>query len=275
MTARILRLFGLVLVITVFVFPLVWMLSYSLRPTGLPPPTRPEFFVPPLAFVNYLRVDEYMQVMPLLVNSLRIVAVAVPLTIVTASWAGLAIAQLPRSPRTFLLACTVALMLVPAVATWVPRFIFFTNLEWIDTILPLVAPAVTGSSPFYVILFYVSFARIPTDVYDSARIDGANALQVWFWVALPLARAATIAVALLSFAAYWSSYVEPFLYLQSQEKLTFPVAVRLLEQAHQSNFPILMAAAVIMVVPVIVMFAFAQSYILQGQSALARLVGRS
>jgi multiple sugar transport system permease protein len=274
MGSRLLRYLALSVLILVFWFPLLWMLSYSLRPIGLPPPTKPEFFVPPLAFENYWRVNDYMAITPLMVNSLRIAGIAVPLTLLTASWAGLAIAQLPRAARAFLLALSVALMLVPAVSTWVPRFIFFTNLGWVDTILPLLAPAVMGTSPFYVILFYVSFARIPSELYDAARLDGANALQVWYLVALPLARAAVIAVAVLSFAVYWSSYVEPFLYLQSEAHYTFPVAVRLLEQAHPSNFPVLMAASVIMVAPVILLFAFAQRYFLQGSDALAQFLGR-
>jgi multiple sugar transport system permease protein len=274
MGSRFLRYLALAVLILVFWFPLLWMLSYSLRPIGLPPPTKPEFFVPPLAFENYWRVNDYMAIAPLMVNSLQIAGIAVLLTLLTASWAGLAIAQLPHGTRAFLLALSVALMLVPAVSTWVPRFIFFTNLGWVDTILPLLAPAVMGTSPFYVILFYVSFARIPPELYDAARLDGANALQVWYLVALPMARAAVIAVTVLSFAVYWSSYVEPFLYLQSESNYTFPVAVRLLEQAHQSNFPVLMAASVIMVAPVILVFAFAQRYFLQGSDALARFLGR-
>lgn len=268
-----LRYVGLAVLVCLFLFPLAWMVSYSLRPAGLPPPTRLELFALPLAFDNYLRVNEYVDLARLMFNSLRVVFFAVPITLITSSWAGLAIAQFPRRWRVALLTLSIALLLVPATATWIPRFVLFSELRWIDTILPLIAPAVMGTSPFFVILFYVTFARVPSDLYDAARIDGANALQIWYLVALPIARPAVIAVTLMSFAFYWSNYIDPQLYLNSQENYTFPVAVRLLEQAHQSNFPVLMAASAIMIAPVLFLFAFAQRYFLQGQIALARVIG--
>jgi multiple sugar transport system permease protein len=269
-----LRYAGLAILVVLFLFPLVWMLSYSLRPVGLPPPREFQLFTPPWAFENYALVNEYVDLAQVTFNSLCVVFFAVPLTLLTASWAGLAMAQVSRRWRTILLTLSIALLLVPATATWVPRFVLFAQLGWIDTILPLLAPGVMGTSPFYVILFYVAFARVPTELYDAARLDGANALQVWYLVALPLARPAVIAVALLSFAWYWSNYIDAQLFLNSKENLTLPIAVRLLEQAHQSNFPVLMAASALMVAPVVFLFAFAQRYFLQGQIALARVVGR-
>ncbi len=261
---RLMQYAALGLVCALFLFPLVWMLSYSLRATSLPPPARLEFFVPPFAFENYARLSEYMPLARLTFNSLRIVVLAVPLTVLTASWAGFAIAQLPARWRAFLLTVCVALMLVPAVATWVPRFIFFTELGWADTILPLLAPAVMGSSPFFVILFALAFRRVPVEVYESAYLDGANAVRIWWSVAMPLARPALIAVATLAAVFYWSNYIDPFLYLRTEENYTLPYGIQLLEMAQQNNFPLLMAAAVLVVVPVLVMFLIAQRYFLQG-----------
>lgn len=269
-----LRYAGLAALVILFLFPLVWMVSYSLRPVGLPPPRELQLFALPLAFENYARVNDYVALAQAMFNSLRVVFFAVPLTLVTASWAGLAMAQVSARWRVFLVTLSVALLLVPATATWVPRFVLFTELGWIDTILPLLAPAVMGTSPFYVILFYVAFSRVPEELYDAARLDGANALEVWYLIALPMARPAVIAVAVLSFALYWSNYIDAQLFLNSEANYTLPVAVRLLEQAHQSNFPVLMAASAIMVAPVVLLFAFAQRFFLQGQIALAQVVGR-
>lgn len=255
---------ALAVLCALFLFPLVWMFSYSVRPTDVPPPSRLEFFAPPFAWENYLRINDYIDFAQLAFNSLRVVALAVPLTVITASWAGFAIAQLPERWRAFLLTLCVALLLVPAVATWVPRFIFFTELGWVDTILPLLAPAAMGTSPFFVILFYLAFRRVPRQVYESAYLDGAHALRIWWSIAMPLARPALIAVATLSAVYYWSNYIDPFLYLRTQENYTLPYGVQLLEMAQQNNFPLLMAAAVIMVVPVLILFLVAQRYFLQG-----------
>ena len=257
----------LLLLIVVFVFPLVWMLSYSLRPTGLVPPTRLELFVPPLAFENYAGLNRYMNLSELTFNSLRIVVVAVPLTILTASWAGMALAQMSRRWSTLLLTLTVALLLVPSVVTWIPRFIMYTQLRWIDTLFAMVAPGIMGTSPFFVILFYLALRRVPREVYESAYLDGANALQIWWSVAMPLARPATLAVGILSAAFYWSNYIDPLLYLRSQENFTLPVGVQLMEQAQHSNFPLLMAVSVLLIVPVVVLFLVVQPYFLQGRIA--------
>lgn len=266
---------GLVLgaLMLLFAFPFVWMLSYSLRVPGLPPPNRLELFNPPLAFENYAEVNSYVPVAQFLFNSVRVVALAVPLTLLTASWAALAMTQLLPRTRAVLLLLSVIVMLVPALTLWVPRFIIFARLGVLDTVVPLIAPSLMGTSPFYVLLFFVAFSRISPEVFDSARLDGANALQVWYFIAVPLARPALIAVALLAFTFYWSDYVSPLLYLRAQDNYTFPVAVQLLQQAHRSNFPILMAASAILVAPVIFLFAFAQRYFLQGQIALGQLLG--
>jgi multiple sugar transport system permease protein len=256
--------------VLLFLFPLLWMISYSLRPTGLPPPNKFEMFSPPFAFENYARVNDYISVAQYLSNSLKVVGAAVPLTLLTASWAGLAMALLSRRAQIVLLALSIGLLLVPSPALWVPRFILFTNLGVIDSLVPLIAPALMGTNPFYVLLFYISFVRVPRELYEAARLDGANPLQIWYLVALPLARPAIIAVAVLAFTFYWSNYVDPLLYLRSELNYTLPVAVQLLQQAHRSNFPVLMAASVIMVAPVIILFAFAQRFFLQGQITLAR-----
>lgn len=263
--ARVVLYAALGVVCAVFLFPLVWMVSYSLRATNLPPPTRLEFFAPPFALENYTRLDAYMNVAQLTWNSLHVVILAVPLTLVFASFAGFAIAQLPAQWRTFLLTVCVALMLVPAVATWIPRFILFTELGWTDTVLPLLAPTVMGANPFFVILFALAFRRVPMEVYESAYLDGAHALRIWWSVAMPLARPATIAVATLAAVFYWSNYIDPFLYLRTEENYTLPYGVQLLEMAQENNFPLLMAASVLVVVPVLVLFLIAQRYFLQGK----------
>ncbi len=92
-----------------------------------------------------------------------------------------------------LLTVSIALLLVPGSILWVPRFFIFNQLGIADTLTALRAPAVMGTSPFYVLLFYLAFARVPRDLYESARLDGANPLQVWYWLALPLARPAVLA----------------------------------------------------------------------------------
>ncbi|MBI3733287.1 MAG: carbohydrate ABC transporter permease [Chloroflexi bacterium] len=254
----------------IFAFPLLWMVSYSLRSVALPPPVRLEFFAPPIAFENYARVLGVLPLLQYMGNSLKVVALAVPLTVLFASWTGFALAQVSRRVRVPLLALSVALLLVPAPALWVPRFLLFAQLGWIYTFAPLIAPALMGTSPFYAIMFYIAFARIPLDLYESARLDGAHPLTVWYALALPLARPTLVAVTLLSAVAYWSNFVDPLLYLRSEANYTLPVGVQILEQAIKANWPLLMAGAVLMAAPVVLLFGFTQRLFLQGQDSLVR-----
>lgn len=237
-----------------FAFPLLWMLSYSLRPVGAPPPTRIEMFAPPLAWANYARALEAVPLVRYSLNSLLVVAAATPLALLSGSWAGFALSQLPQRVRWPLLAMSVALLLAPGPALWPPRFILFARLGWVDSLLPLIAPALMGSGPFYVLLFYVNFARIPRDVYDSALMDGAGPLRMWSGVALPLARPALAAAALLAVADYWSNYVDALLYIRAEASYTLPLGIRLLQQLMPASWPLLMAASVLMVAPVFVLF---------------------
>ncbi|MBI5293125.1 MAG: carbohydrate ABC transporter permease [Chloroflexi bacterium] len=264
------RYLGLAALMSVFVFPLWWMLSYSLRPVGLPAPTRLELIALPLTLDNYARVSQYISLGRFFGNSLAVAGLAVPLTVVTASWAGLALAHAARAEQATLITLSVAALLMPASALWMPRFILFSHLGWLDSFVPLVLPALMGTSPFYVLLFYFAFARVPLEFYESAQLDGANPFQVWYWLALPLARPAVIAVAMLSFAFYWSNYADPLLYLQTEAHYTLPIGMKLLEMARPSDFPVLMAASAIVIAPVVFLFAFAQRFFLQGQISLER-----
>jgi multiple sugar transport system permease protein len=246
------------LVAVLFLLPLVWMVSASLRQSGLPPPRTIEWLPDPIRLDNYASVFELLPFGRYLLNSLAVVALAVPLTIVTASMAGFAMAQLERQTRTRLVVLSVALLLVPVTALWLTRFLLFRWVGLTDTLLALVVPALMGSSPLFVLLFYWTFRRIPSELYELARLEGAGALTVWRRVGLPLAKPTVVAVAILTFLLYWSDFINPLLYLRSPELYTLPLGLRQLQQLDRSDWPLLMAGSVILVVPVVVFFLIVQ-----------------
>ncbi|MCG3209545.1 MAG: L-arabinose transport system permease protein AraQ [Anaerolineae bacterium] len=268
---RLLVLAGLSLLVIAFTFPLVWMFSYSLRSTELPPPNRLEFFAPPFAVENYqIALNRYLPLGRFLLNSVVVVVVAVPLTVMTASWAGFGMSQLSRRAQALLFGLCIAWLLVPAPTVWIPRFILFTQLGWIDTFAPLIAPALMGTSPFYVLLFYIAFSRISREVYDVARLEGAGPLRIWYSIALPSAAPSVITVVMLAFTFFWNDYVSPLLYMRTLFNYTLPVGIQLLQQSARSNFPVLMAASVIMVAPIVLLFGLLQRFFLQEQIDLVR-----
>ena len=247
----------------IFILPLVWMFSASLRPPGLPPPIRFELWPPEPTLANYSAIFGLLPLGRYALNSLTVVTAAVPLTLLTASWAGFAMAQLPRRVRGPLVAVSVMSLLVPVMSLWLTRFLVFKWLGVLDSLLALIVPAALGSSPFYVLILYWAFTRIPAELFEAARVDGCGAFRIWWSIGLPLVRPALTAVGVLSFVYYWSSFVDPMLYLSDQANYTLPVALRTLQQLHPSRWSLLMAGCVVVTLPVLLVFGLAQRHFLQ------------
>jgi len=242
----------------IFAVPVIWVLAASLRLPGAPPPTDLELLPDPIIWSNYVQIFELLPLGRYLLNSGMVAALAVPLTVVVASWAGFALAQLPEHVRTAFLALAIVVHMTPITALWLTRFLVLNELRLIDTYAALLAPVWLGSSPLFVLIFYWSFRRIPVDVIESARLDGLGALAIWRRIALPLARPAIGAVSVLTFVQYWSDFINPLLYLKSESRYTLPIGLRLLQQMDITSWPLLMAGVMVMIAPIMILFVLAQ-----------------
>jgi multiple sugar transport system permease protein len=247
-------------VAALFVLPLWLVLTASLRQPGLPPARGIEWLPTTPTWLNYRTIFQLVPLGRYIANSLIVVTLAVPITLVTASWAGFAMAQLNQRLQRRLLILAVTLLMVPATALWLTRYVLFSYLLLMDTLWALIAPALMGTSPLFVLLFYWTFRRLPREMIDSARVDGAGVLRLWAAIAMPLARPTIIAVSVLTFVHYWSDFINPLLYLKSQRFYTLPVGLQFLQQMDRTNWPLLMAASVVMIGPVMLLFLFAQRY---------------
>jgi multiple sugar transport system permease protein len=234
------------------------MLTASLRQPGLPPPTTIEWLPESLRVDNYAAVFELLPFGRYLANSLAVVLLAVPLTVVTASLAGFGMALLERRSRVALVILSVALLMVPVTALWLTRLLIFRWVGLTDTLLALVVPALAGSSPLFVLIYYWTFRRVSPEVFEMAHLEGAGPLAAWRRIGLPLAWPSTVAVAVLTFILYWSDFISPLLYLRSQELYTLPLGLRQLQQLDPSDWPLLMAGAVMLTLPAILFFLFVQ-----------------
>ena len=255
------------------VVPLLWVLAFSLRLPGLPPPVGVEWLPWPLAWGNYATIFELVPLRTYIGNSLLVVALAVPLTIVTAGLAGFGMAQQPERTRQRLLVLAVLLLMVPVTSLWVTRYLIFSLVGLLDTVWALIVTAFMGSTPFYVLLFYWTFRRIPSELFDAARVDGAGAFTSWALVAMPLARPTIVAVGVLAFSLYWGDFLSPLIYLKSDSRYTLPVGLSLLKQLDSTNLPLLLAGAVVMTAPVIGLFLLVQRYFWP-EGRLSGLAGR-
>jgi multiple sugar transport system permease protein len=261
------------LVAGLFLIPLVWAAMASLREPGEAARRSAAWFPSPVSWGNYAAIFEVVPLHRYALNSLLVIAVAVPVTIVAASWAGFAISQLPRVWRGRLIAVSVLCLMVPLTAIWLPRFILFKEAGLIDNRFALAVPGLMGTSPFYVLLFTWTFLRVPAEIYEAARLDGASPLRIWRELALPLARPAIVAVAILSAVHYWNSFIEPLLLIRTDANNTASLGLRVLYSLDRSNWPLIMAGAIAVLTPVLLLFVFAQRAFLQdprGHDVLGR-----
>lgn len=244
-----------------FVLPLVFMVSGSLRKPGLPPPRRPELLPDPIDLGSYGRAFDLVDLVRNTLNSLIVAALVVPLTVLVASLAGFAIARLAGRAATWLVAASVATLMVPTTALLVPRFTLYRWLGLTDTFVPLVAPALVGTSPIYVLLYAVAFRRLPRDLYDACALESLGPFATWRRVAMPLVAPVTAAVAFLAFVVSWGSALEPLVYLFDPSLYTLPLGLRSLAALDRTDYPVFLAGCVVATAPVLLAFLVAQRWL--------------
>jgi multiple sugar transport system permease protein len=260
-------------VVLLFVLPLYWVFMASLGETGNPPTVIPWWQSNP-QWQNYNTIFEMVPLARHIGNSLWVVAIAVPVTILTASWGGFAMAQLPDHPRRLLLWFSVVALVIPPASVWIFRFQVLKLLQLVDTLGALMVPAIAGTTPLFVLLFYWAFRNIPNELFEAARLEGSNALTLWWRVGMPLAIPTTVSVAVLCFALYWSDFVGPVLYLYNPETYTLPIGLQLINQLDSTSWNLLMAAAVVMTAPIILLVLLVQRFFLH-EFSLAELFSKN
>lgn len=258
MTHTRVRSIAITLACAVFLLPLGFLAVGSLRLPGLPPPAGFEWVPRPLSWSNYRTVFLFVPLWTYMKNSLVVVAVAVPVTVLVASWAGFAIVTASARTRKVLVVVSLAALMVPATALWVPRFVMLRGLGLTDSLVSLMTPALMGTTPFYVLLFALAYSRLPRTFFEAAALEGLSPLGTWRRVVWPLTRPVTFAVAILAFIFHWSNFVDPLLFISSREHFTLPLGLRQLHSLDPTNFPILLAASVIATIPAVIAFVVVQ-----------------
>jgi multiple sugar transport system permease protein len=254
---------GALLVALLFLAPLSFLVTGALRDPGVLPTESFPLIPDPLTTEALSRAFDLAPLQDQLINSVIVAAIAVPLAVVVASWAGFAMVLLPPRQRRWAVGASLVLLMVPLAALWLPRFVLFRWLGVVDTWVPLIAPALLGMSPFYVLLFYWSYRRVPTDLLDAGRLEGLRAFGLWRRVAAPLVRPTTFAVAALAFVTTWGNFIDPVLFINDPDLATLPLGLRSLAALGPTGFPVLLAGALVATLPAVVAFALVQRRFLQ------------
>ncbi|MDI9259764.1 carbohydrate ABC transporter permease [Alicyclobacillus sendaiensis] len=196
-------------------------------------------------------------------NSLFIALVNVVGNLVSNSFVAYGFARFRFPGRRVLFMLLLATMMVPSQVLLVPQFILFHDLGWINTFLPLTVPSFFGSA-FYVFLLRQFFMTIPVELEEAARIDGAGPLRIFFSVVLPLIRPALTAVAIFSFQGAWNDFLTPLIYLSDPSKFTLQLGLAQFQGSFHTDWNLIMAASVVVMLPMAIIFFVAQKYFVQG-----------
>ncbi|MEM9775632.1 MAG: carbohydrate ABC transporter permease [Chloroflexota bacterium] len=249
----------------IFLLPLVMGGLASLSLAGQAAPQNLGALLREWSWQNYAEVFQMIPLGQHLWNSLLVVIVSVPFSVLVASLAAFFLIRSNQPWRRWLVAFAIVTMLVPPSAVWLFRFQLLSRVGLVDTRLALMLSAFAGGSSLFVLIYFWAWRQAPADLFDAADIDGASFLQAWWQVALPLVRPATAAVTLLAFMFFWGNFIEPVLFIYDPNKYTLPIGLQLLNQLDASNRPLLLAGAMIAIVPPMLLFLITQRWFLQGE----------
>jgi multiple sugar transport system permease protein len=256
--------FALALVFGVgMVVPLLWLVRSSLMELGQIFIFPPQWIPDPFAWSNYPDAITTIPFLHYLWNTLVILVPTVVGTVVTTTLAAYGFARLEWPGRDLIFNILLATLMLPFVTTLLPTFLWWSRIGLTNTPWPLIVPHWFGADVFYIFLLRQFFRTIPRELDDAAILDGANPIQVLWYILIPASKPALITVAILSGLAAWNDFLDPLIYLQNSDQFTLALGLSEFTGLYTSQWHLLMAAATVVVAPVIVVFFVAQKYFVE------------
>lgn len=242
--------------------PFLWMISTSLKTNQYVLSMPPEFFPRPLTIESYKQLLDILPFGRMMVNSLVIAALVTLGQLVTSSMGAYAFARMEFRGKNTLFLVYLATMMVPSQVTIVPLFILMRYLGWINTYQAIVSPMVFTA--FGTFLMRQSFLTIPKELEEAAFIDGATHWTVFWKIIMPISRPVQATLAVFAFMQAWNAYLWPLFVTNDESKMTLPVGLALLHGRYLTQWNLVMAGAVVTVVPMLIIYLIAQEYFVKG-----------
>ncbi len=246
-----------------FLFPFVWMLSSSLKPSTQLYKWPPVWIPNPIAWDNYPKAWNQLPFGKFYANTIYIVAMNIIGTTISSSLGAFGFSRMRFRGRDVLFLVVLSTMMLPRQVTMVPLFIIFSRLNWVDTFKPLVVPGFFGSA-FNIFLLRQFFMTIPHELDDAAMIDGCTKFGTFMRIMVPLSKTALGVTAIFSFTYHWNDFMSPLIYLSSREKFTIQIGLRQFQTDISMDMGAIMAMSVVALIPQLVVFFIAQRYFVEG-----------
>ncbi len=248
----------------VMAFPLFWMISSSLKTVEETNSAGLIWVSPHPTIQAYLDIFQNTNFTRAYFNSVFYVTLALFGTLISIAAVSYAFSRIDWPGKNIVFFLMLSTMMIPSQALIVPQYVFFNKIDWINTFNPLVIPGYFAGGAAMVFLLRQSMQQIPRELDESAFVDGANHFQIWWEIILPLTKGSLATVATFLFVGLWNSLLTPLMYLQTVDRYTLPVFISTLYNVNQTvqPWPTIMTAAVLTTIPLMVVFFFAQRYIL-------------
>ncbi len=246
-----------------FMLPFAWLVSTALKPDAQIMKYPPDWIPQPMTFEHFQKGLLSVPFGFYLLNTLGIAITVIGGTLLSCSLVAYSFSILRWPGRNVLFFIMLATMMLPGQVTMIPIFLIFRKLGWINTFLPLIAPAFLGNA-FFIFLLRQFFLTIPRELVDAARIDGCSEFRLWWQIVLPLSKPALATVGLFTFIGAWNDFLNPLIYLIDQNKYTLSLGLAMFRGQYGNQFGELMAVSTLMTAPVIVLFFFTQKTFIQG-----------
>ncbi len=246
-----------------FLLPLAWTISTAFKPAEQIYTDLMTWIPSPPTFANFQEAWQLLDFPRFIANSLLVTVVSMVGTLFSSSLVGYAFATLNGRGKQFLFILLLSTIMIPTTVTLVPLFILFSRLDWINSYLPLIVPQFFANA-FYVFLFRQFYRSLPLSLFESAALDGCNPLQAYIRIALPLSRPALATVAIFSFIGSWNDFLGPLIYLNTTSKFTLSLGLSLFQGLYYTQFQYLMPMTLVALLPVLLLFLFAQQYLIDG-----------
>ena len=253
-----------VLVAAVMLIPFIWMLSASFKQNT-------EIFRKPLQWLpeifrieNYTRVWTQVNFLKYYLNTIKVTVISVAIQVLTCSLAAFAFTKLKFPGRDKIFFAYIATMMVPWNAIMIPQFIIIKNMGLYNTHAALIL--IGSFNAFGVFLLRQNMLSIPGELNEAAKIDGCGVLRTYWNVIMPLSKGAIATLIILQFNQVWNDYLAPMIYLDSDSKKTIQLGLASFKQQYSADYGAIMAGTVCAVIPIIIVYAFAQKYIIEGMA---------
>lgn len=246
-----------------FLSPLWWMVSTSLKTMKEVMSFPPTFFPTEWKWENYLKTWEAAPFDLYMINTLTITILVVIGQVIINSFVAYGFAKIPFRGKKVLFAIVLSTMMIPGFVTLIPQYVLFSKLGWVNTYLPLVVPAFFGSA-FNIFLLRQFYMTIPNEMVEAAKMEGASHFYIWRKIGIPLTKPAMATVAIFSFNGAWNDFLGPLLYVNNENLYTLQIGLQVFKGEMNTQWNYLMAGSLFVLLPVVILFFFFQKYFIQG-----------